>query len=117
MSACEMIPQQQPLASTTGTRRIWFSSITEITSARVVSSFTTTTGSDMHSAAVTADGILALGDDADDDVAVGDDANQAVGTVSNRDLAAIRLDHEVRDFIQKGLSRATLGRRGHDFTR
>jgi hypothetical protein len=55
-----MMPQQQPEPSTTGTRRIWFSSITASTSSSLVSSLTTTTGSVMHSAAVTADGFLPL---------------------------------------------------------
>src|SRR4029079_6615142 len=54
--------------------------------------------------------------DAAHDVAVRDHADQAVGSVRDRDFAAIRLKHEVGDVVKSGLPGATLGRGRHDFS-
>lgn len=49
MSACETIPQHAPLSSTTGTRRIWFSSIVAQQSSTLVSGVVVTTEFDITS--------------------------------------------------------------------
>src|SRR5687767_14657156 len=59
-SACAMMPQQHPLASTTGTLRIWFSSITATISSKVVSAVTATTGWVIASSALTVLGFFPL---------------------------------------------------------
>src|SRR6267378_3743420 len=58
MSASETIPQQAPLASTTGTRLMRFSSMMREHSSREISGVTVTTGVLMQSAAVDSSGLM-----------------------------------------------------------
>jgi hypothetical protein len=61
--------------------------------------------------------ILACGDRTADDVAIGDHADGAVGRVNDRDLTAVVVDHQLRDFVKRRGDRAARWVRRHHIAR
>jgi len=83
MSAWATIPQQTPLSSTTGTRRILFSSIIRQQSSTLISGVTVTQGLDMQSPAVISSGFLPMASSRDSALLALEIESWSYGTAKN----------------------------------
>ena len=115
MSACATMPQQTPLASTTGTRRIWVSSSTLHTFLEAVVGTNRQARIGHAIASGQRKRILALSHSTTDDIAVGNDTDwsPALLGIHHGYLAAIMLYHHVSHFLQTRLRRAAGRVLGH----